>query len=100
MKQKIAQFQILGQRWKIYKTDQLSSDIDGLCIYESKELLICSALPKEDFRITLLHEIGHAICYAFGLHLTRLPWQLEEILVESFAKAIATNFATLSKIMK
>jgi len=100
MKKKIAQVQILGDTWKIIESDELAADLDGLCDYDNKELIISTLLTKEQRPITILHELGHAICYAFGLHLTAMPWQLEEILVESFAKVMAKNFKALHRLVK
>ena len=48
-------------------------------------------LKGDAFFITLIHEIGHAVWDATGLNETSIPHDIQEIIVDNFAKGLVQN---------
>lgn len=81
---------IFGKKYKVKNSNILKDHgIEGLCDGEKSTILI-STHSQEPIQ-TLLHEIGHAVFERTGLCQAINP-ELEEIVVENIARAIADNF--------
>jgi hypothetical protein len=58
------------ETWKIYVSDPLyerdlwlnSIELHGICLYDSKRILISANAPRAEWSSILLHEIVHARC--------------------------------------
>ena len=64
----------------------------GVCFNDKKLIMINSDLSKDEFNQTLIHELGHAMFHAIGLHQTSIGYNLEEIIVENFSKIVVEKF--------
>lgn len=67
-----------GQVWRIYLQKGLSKEANclGLCIFNDREIFIDADQSLREQRITLIHEVLHAI---WPRH---LPRKTEELLIE------------------
>lgn len=100
MHKRIATLNIMGHSWKVYLTDKLPDNIDGLTTFNKKQIEIASVLDGESFAVCLIHEIGHAVLFELGMHLTGISPQVEELLVDAYAKSICKNFNRIKKLIK
>jgi len=82
---------ILGHDYKVTKVPQkrLGEGVIGLCIFESKQILLLNSLTGELLYRTLLHELRHAFQYESGFTQLLHP-QSQEIDCEQFASFIVS----------
>lgn len=100
MKKRIGSLNILGDKWTVYKTDELPQRYAGLCEGQTQSIYLSDELEGNDFRRVFLHEFGHAICSSLGLHHTGFSSEVEELLADALSKAITHNLKTVQKFLK
>lgn len=66
--------------------------VSGLFLPSSHQIFIEADQEKEEMLHTFLHECGHAILDRISVGQTGLSTELEEIIVDSFARFITENF--------
>lgn len=73
-------------------------DADGVCIPEKRLIIISST--AHDKTQTLLHELAHAVIGESGLR-RAVNWSddVEEIMCETFARAILDNRTVIRKLL-
>lgn len=91
MKKKYAEINLFGQKWTVYKSDELESNVNGLCIYDDRALIIRSTLTGELFKRILLHELLHACFFRASFYVTGIPIEIEEMLVDQIAQMLVEN---------
>jgi len=100
MKKRLTTFNIMGHSWKVISTDRLPEHIDGLTTFDKRTIEISSKLEGHDFATCLIHELGHGVLYELGMHLTGLSPEVEELLVDAYAKSVCKNFSRIKKLIK
>lgn len=90
MKKKVwREFRVLQSNYKVYKIKDLAekNGYIGLCDSLLKEIVIDSNLTKDQFTLTLLHELRHAVTHESGLNQILDP-QVAELDAEIFANFV------------
>ena len=64
----------------------------GMYNIPEKTIYIDKNLKGDEFKKTLVHEMGHAMVYILGLNNASLSMDLEEILVDNFSNMINSAF--------
>lgn len=95
---KLGTVKIMGKTWKIYLSDRLPENIDGLTTFAKRIIEITDRVNGDDFALCWWHEFGHAVLYELGMYLTGLSPEVEELLVDAYAKAVCQNAATIKKM--
>lgn len=87
---------VYGKKWSIkYRWNPKDDDGNhalGLCVYDSREIIIDQGSKKEERLPIFLHELFHAIIYELKLRQTSLTSDVEEIIVDNFAEYLNENF--------
>jgi Zn-dependent peptidase ImmA (M78 family) len=84
---------ILGRKIKVrFKTDEqlkkmMGYAVHGLYDHKSKTIYISSEMCEKEKRLTLYHELTHAIQFIVGLNQV-IPHELQEIICETTANLI------------
>ena len=81
---------VLSDTWKIiYSAAPFSNDDSvGYTDEVSREIAIHSSRPERAVKITVLHEVGHAICSSYGIVVPKASRaKREEALVSQWAGA-------------
>ena len=88
-KRKLTYINVLGHKWSVeYVLEKkLPVGASGLCIFQSRQILILSALPSILAKLTLLHELRHAMQFECGLT-NILDNQALELDADSFASFV------------
>jgi len=81
---------ILGKEIPIYRRNLSIEKAMGLT--DGNAIIICETCPKHFIMEVLLHEMGHALLFRLGLHNTSLPLDLEEIIVDNYARMMLEVF--------
>jgi len=88
-------FNVFGQEIPVYKA-KLPDEFAGAYVPAEKKIVLSDSLKEnsEDFLVTLIHELGHAMCDRLGLR--NMPshnddW--EEILVDNYATMLCENLS-------
>ncbi len=84
--------EVFGLVYKVVKAKVLSTGGVANCDYKKKLIQIRSDMVGQKSDECLLHEIGHAVIDRVGGGSTKLPPDLEEIIVDSIAKVVSENF--------
>lgn len=64
----------------------------------NKKLIVVDAsLKGDDYICTLIHEVIHALFHRAGLHQTKIPSAVEEMICEQVATVITENFSVSAK---
>lgn len=74
-----------------------NENVGGYFDFKKIYIALDANLSAEDSTRILLHEIGHAIFNRAGLLQTKMPIQLEEIIVDQFATVLSENFKLTRK---
>ena len=69
----------------------------GFYDYTTKTIVIDASLKKADYMATLLHEVVHALFHRGGLHQTKIPTSVEEIICEQVSTVLIENFNLTAK---
>ena len=80
---------ILGKKITIEKKTLKDRGVYGLCFLTRIE--IDDSLKGDDLKITVCHEIAHAVLLRLGFENTSLPHELEELIVDNIAKVLVEN---------
>jgi len=91
---KIPKFiKIKGRDYHLIVVDGLieNEDAEGTCCDRKKRIRIDALLKNDDFKRTLLHEIGHSIMYETGLA-QGLSEEIQEVITENFSNVIIDLF--------
>ncbi len=86
-------------RWKILYPRTIEGAV-GLTFGSKHEIHVLSGLPEQEMRATLLHELLHAIAWAYGFHPDKS--ELEESVVSLFSTPLLTILqenATLARYL-
>lgn len=100
MKKLIGRINVLGQKYRIYESDNLPENINGYCFFEAKTIEIRAGLDKETFRKIYTHEFFHAALHEMEFFVTGIEPQLEEMLVNQLAIIFSKNYAAIAKHLK
>jgi hypothetical protein len=100
VKKTIAKLNIFGEKWLVVSNPDLDPNFCGLCHYDKKEIEIRADLDKKTYRITTIHELLHSHFRRMGYHVSGLPKELEEVMIDQIGTTITENWDTLKKIMK
>jgi len=91
---------VYGQKIPVKPVKGLSEQgVAGVFRYIENDILIDSKLNIKDKEETLLHELGHALINRISLNQV-LGQEVEEIIVDNFAKTILENFTLENKSKK
>jgi Zn-dependent peptidase ImmA (M78 family) len=90
-------FNVFGMKINVKLSDLRRENIAGFFSPTHNEIQICKSLKKTDKEQTLMHEFLHAVFYRMGIIQSKMPIELEEIIVENFATAITENFSVRPK---
>ena len=93
MRKKLMTLNLFGQRWKVYHA-KIHPDYAGHCYYETCTIEISDDIPVSSsfFQVTLVHEILHALFFRMSYRQSGLSHDLEEVMIDQIATAIAENF--------
>lgn len=85
---------IFGATVRVFKKHNLieETNAEGWFMPDTNTILIDAELVGDEFMLTLLHEVGHAIFARTGLSQAGISKEVEEILVENFSVALVENF--------
>ncbi len=97
---KIGQLNVMGHTWKVYLSDDLPLEIDGVTIFASKRIEISSRLKGDALTVCWVHEFGHVVLHELGMYLTGFSPEIEELVVDAYAKAFSKNYKEFKKIVK
>lgn len=100
MKTLIAKLDIFGEKWKVNDSPELDPSFCGVCHYDRKEIEIVPGMDKTTYRITVIHELLHAHFRRMGYHVSGLPKELEEVMIDQIGTTLTENWDVLKKIMK
>lgn len=92
---------IRGSSWKIKLVKSLHDNGTpclGLCISDTREILIERGLPGDIFMEVLLHEYFHAVWFEIGLDDNEPPEWIEHIIITNIAKDMVINSSFWKKI--
>lgn len=93
---KINRISVLGQEVKIEYVDLGVSSNYGEYHDDCSTILIDKNLSEDIMMQTLLHEVVHVVCARLGISgQSEFPALVEEVLAETFSKAIIQNFRLL-----
>ena len=67
-------------------------ECDGHCDKEKKLITMAEPDNNHEYTATLLHELFHGAFYESALGQTSIDEDIEEIIVEQFAKVLLDNF--------
>lgn len=82
---------VFGQKYKIKSVPGLDRQgFIGQCDPLKKLITIDSSLKGDSYWECLLHEMFHAVCRELSVH-QAISLELEEIIVDNFAKALVRN---------
>lgn len=88
---------VFGEKYSLKRVEGLSEHgIAGQCHKVNKSIIVDSKLTGEDLHSTLLHELFHATVTEVSLDQC-LSHELEEVIVDTFARAVCKNFNIRSK---
>lgn len=99
---------ILGMDFKVTSklakgdVKEIADQVMGYCHKEDSRIWINPKYSKEHYWRTLFHEMGHATMYRNGINFSgMIPYELEEILVETFASVFYEfNRDYIKKVLK
>lgn len=100
MKKKYGELSLFGQRWTIFKSDELDAHINGLCVYDEQCIYVRSNLNADLFKRILFHEILHACFFRCSFYVTGIPQEVEEMVVDQVAQMFVENAKFLSNNLK
>ena len=72
--------------------DENGVPLDGRCDPVKRIIWLTKGMDKQEKTETYLHELGHAICFEYGLHLV-IPEEVIELLVEHWAQFMSNNMS-------
>lgn len=66
-------------------------DLNGEFDYKTNEITIDPEVKGDDYKVTLVHELFHAVLYRCSVN-HQISDDLEEIIVDLLAKSVVENF--------
>lgn len=91
---------VFGEKYTLKQIEGLSAHgIAGQCHKVNKTIIVDSKLKGAELQETILHELFHAVVSEVSIDQT-LSHELEEVIVDTFAKAVCKNFNIRSKPQK
>lgn len=93
---KITSVNVLGKKIKIAHK-KLDENVLGFFHYEKDLIEINSQCEKKDYAVTLIHEILHATWGRASFIQTDIDQNMQEMIVDIFAKVIDENFKLIKK---
>lgn len=87
---------VFGTTYKTKSAPLKEHGVHGLCNVETKQILIDKSLKGDQYTETILHELFHAVFHECSIYQT-VSNDVEEILVDVFAKAVVKNFKVVPK---
>lgn len=82
---------IFGEEYKIEMSSDLEEATEGITHFDDKLIQLNTNLPKDKILRVLIHEMGHAMFFRNGFD-QGIHVQMEEAVVQSFAKLITETF--------
>lgn len=96
----IKYFLVFGIKVKVYYKNLRDQGYAGLYYYDSRHIELDKTLTKKEESVTSLHELFHATSDRLGLRNTGLRQEIEEVIVDNFAKVVEENFILVPKYKK
>lgn len=91
---------VFGEKYALKRISGLmKAGAMGLCTPGKKLIAVDASLKGEDLQITLIHEIAHAAIHEVGAE-SLISDDLNEIISDAVARAVAKNFTLRSKAVK
>ncbi len=87
---------VFGKKIKV-KYALCEDGFAGFYVPDEHVIVLDPRSDKEARLHTLLHEMGHALFHRAGLMQSKLPLELEEVIVEQFATMLLENFKLTPK---
>lgn len=84
--------------WPITYVKQIGNNEAGITYQLEHRIEICSNMPEDGIKATLIHEILHAIAWTYGFHLPNR--NQEEAAVSLFAVPLLTFLRENTKIVQ
>lgn len=97
---RIGYLNILGEKWSVFQSDSLPENIDGLTTFQTRTIEISTRLSGDSYTQCLWHEFGHCVMFELGMYLTNMNLEVEELLVDTYAKSVVKNQKELAKMIK
>ncbi len=87
-------FLLKGKRWKVLRPRSIKQDgapCDGLCIWHTRTIQVCSDLPPIEARQVFLHELVHAVIYEAHINRgARFSEGLEDVMCDAFVDVVTS----------
>lgn len=96
----IKYFMVFGIKINVFYKNLRDHGNAGLYYYGEKKIELDDKLSRSDENITAMHELFHATSDRLGLKNTGLKHEIEEIIVDNFAKVIDENFVITPKFKR
>ncbi len=92
------QFKLKGKLWKVTYEPNLKADdnslCDGLCDFDTRTVVLDSALKGRKKKSVFLHELFHVLIHEAHINPgVRFSGGLEEVLADAFADLLITSFS-------
>ncbi len=89
------EIKISGSTWKIKR--EKNPQLDGLVVSAvtypvTRTIVICTSLTGEELVHTFFHEFNHAVMAELGMHNCNIVNEVEEIIVDNFARIYLQTF--------
>lgn len=89
--------QIFGKEYRVMKAKRLAESGTAAYVdFNNKLIVVDSELVGEDYWVAIMHEVYHALVDRISLDQV-IKDQLEEIVVDVFAKCLIENFKLTPK---
>ena len=88
---------IFGKIYKVFKTKERPDGNSADVNHKTKVIRIYDNKNQQFFDECLIHEVIHGAWDRIGIGCTKLPPDLEEVLIDSAAKVISENFRLVKK---
>ena len=88
---------VFGEKYSLKRVKGLAAKgICGEVNRDTKEIIIDSNLKGSELHETIIHEVGHCVFHEVSLYQS-ISHDLEEVIVDTIAKALAKNFDLRAK---
>jgi Zn-dependent peptidase ImmA (M78 family) len=98
---KLNRISICNHWWSIRYEEDIKNDNGndcyGLCVPETRLILIDAELKGEKLKKTFLHELFHALVYEYSINQADLSADVEEIINDVYANFLGDNFYVTPK---